>query len=94
MRISVPVLVDLETPVVFRAVNATPQRLDIGGVVAFPDPDDHFCGSTLTLSGLLAGDTVSFRDQGTGAGPVVCRATRMLRKSASVSEESHGDLDR
>ena len=49
------------------AVNAAPQLLDIN--VVFTDPDS-FNGGTLTLSGLLAEDTVSVRNQGAGAGEI------------------------
>ena len=48
-------------------VNATPQI--IAAHVTLTDPDDNFNGGTLTVSGLVAQDTVSIHDQGNGAGP-------------------------
>ncbi len=48
-------------------VNTTPQLLDIN--VVFTDPDS-FSGGTLTLSGVLAEDRISVRNQGTGAGEI------------------------
>ena len=49
-------------------VNATPQLLDAD--VVFTDPDDDFTGGTLTLSGLLAEDRASVRNEGTAAGQI------------------------
>jgi hypothetical protein len=49
-------------------VNAAPQLLD--GDVTFADAEGNFDGGTLSLTGLLAEDTVSVRDQGTGAGEI------------------------
>ncbi len=50
------------------AVNATPQVIDSD--VTFTDADDDFDGGTLTVKGILAEDTVSVRNQGTGAGEI------------------------
>ena len=50
------------------AVNAAPQLLDAD--VTFTDQDDDFSGGTLVVSGLLAEDTVSIRNQGSGAGEI------------------------
>ncbi len=65
----VPKLVGLD-PVTFaeNTVNATPQLLDLD--VIFTDADGNFDGGTLRLGGLLAEDTVSVRNQGTGAGEI------------------------
>ncbi len=49
-------------------VNARPQLLDAD--VVFSDPEGDFAGGTLTLSGLLAEDRVSVRNEGTGAGQI------------------------
>jgi Ca2+-binding RTX toxin-like protein len=49
-------------------LNAAPQLLDAD--VTFADIDGDFDGGFLTLSGLLAEDTVSVWDQGTGAGQI------------------------
>jgi Ca2+-binding RTX toxin-like protein len=49
-------------------VNLTPQILDAD--VTLTDPDGDFSGGTLTVSGLLAEDSVSVRNQGTGAGQI------------------------
>jgi len=49
-------------------VNATPQLLDAD--VIFGDLDGNVAGGALTVSGLLAEDTVSIRNQGVGAGQI------------------------
>ncbi|MGH1578743.1 hypothetical protein, partial [Planktotalea sp.] len=49
-------------------VNATPQLLDSD--VTFTDVEGDFDGGSLSLTGLLAEDTVSVRDQGTGVGEI------------------------
>jgi len=49
-------------------VNATPQLLDAD--VVFSDVDNNFNGGRLTLSGLLAEDRASVRNEGTGAGQI------------------------
>ena len=70
MANSVPTLTGLITPVTFleNTVNATPQLLDTG--VTFSDPDNNFINGNLTVSGLLAQDTVAIRNQGTSAGEI------------------------
>lgn len=50
------------------AVNATPQVLDSD--VVFTDAEGDFNGGTLTLTGLLAEDRASVRNEGTGAGQI------------------------
>ena len=67
---SVPTLTGLTTPVTFleNTVNAAPQI--IAADVTFTDPDNNFDGGTLTVTGLLAQDTVAIRNQGTGAGQI------------------------
>ena len=42
----------------------------IAADVTFTDPDNNFDGGTLTVTGLLAQDTVAIRNQGTGAGQI------------------------
>ncbi len=49
-------------------VNAAPQLLD--PAVVFTDAEGDFNGGTLSLSGLLAEDRVSVRNQGIGAGQI------------------------
>lgn len=49
-------------------VNATPQLLD--GDVVFTDAEGDLDGGTLTLTGLLAEDRASVRNEGTGAGQI------------------------
>ena len=49
-------------------VNATPQLLDSD--VVFTDVEGGFSGGALTLSGLLAEDRVSVRNEGAGAGQI------------------------
>jgi len=63
-----PSLTGLAPAVTFveNTVNAAPQLLVPD--VTFLDPDNNFNGGTLSLSGLLAEDTASIRDQGAGAG--------------------------
>ena len=70
MANSVPTLGDFATAITLleNTVNAAPQLLDAD--VTFTDPDDNFDGGTLVVSGLLAEDTVSIRNQGDGAGKI------------------------
>ena len=70
MANSVPTLTGLTTPVTFleNTVNAAPQL--IAADVTFTDPDNNFNGGALTVSGLLAEDTVAIRNQGVGAGQI------------------------
>ena len=65
-----PTLTGLGPSVYFleNSVNAAPQLLD--AEVTFADPHDNFATGTLVVSGLLAEDTVSIRDQGNGAGQI------------------------
>jgi VCBS repeat-containing protein len=65
-----PVLIGLAPSVTFseNAVNAGPQLLDLD--VTFTDSDGDFAGGTLSLSGVLAEDRISVRNQGSGAGQI------------------------
>jgi hypothetical protein len=65
-----PHLAGLASSVTFaeNTVNAAPQILDSG--VTFTDPDNNFDTGTLTVTGLLAEDTVAIRNQGSGAGQI------------------------
>jgi Ca2+-binding RTX toxin-like protein len=65
-----PLLSGVDSPVTFaeNTVNVTPQLFDAD--VTLSDPDDNFHGGTLTVTGLLAEDTVSIRNQGIGAGQI------------------------
>jgi Ca2+-binding RTX toxin-like protein len=65
-----PILNDLAATVTFdeNTVNATPQLLDAD--VTFTNSDGDFNGGTLTVTGLLAEDSVSVRNQGTGGGQI------------------------
>jgi uncharacterized protein (DUF2141 family) len=65
-----PMLTNVTSPVTFleNTVNAAPQLLDAN--VTFTDGDNNFDGGTLTVSGLLAEDAVSIRNQGTGVGQI------------------------
>jgi hypothetical protein len=65
-----PTLVGLASSVTFaeNTVNATPQLLDID--VTFADAEGNFDGGSLTVTGLLAEDTMSVNNQGTGAGQI------------------------
>ncbi len=65
-----PVLTGLTTAVTFaeNTVNATPQLLDAD--VTFTDSDGDYDGGTLTITGLLAEDTLSVRNEGSGAGQI------------------------
>ena len=68
MANSVPTLTGLTTPITFleNTANGAPQI--IAADVTFTDPDNNFDGGALTVTGLLAQDTVAIRNQGTGAG--------------------------
>ena len=65
-----PTLGDLAPTITFLAaeVAGAPRLLDSD--VTFIDPDDAFDGGGLTVTGLLAEDRVSIRDQGVGAGQI------------------------
>ena len=65
-----PILKDLAATVTFAetTVNATPQVLDAD--VTFTDSNGDFNGGTLTVTGLLAEDIVSVRNEGSGAGQI------------------------
>ena len=69
-RMTAPKLTGLTSPATFleNTVNAAPQLL--AASVIFTDPDNNFDGGTLTVAGLLAEDSVSIRNQGTGAGQI------------------------
>src|SRR3954465_4866945 len=68
MANSVPILTGLTTPGTFleNTVNGAPQL--IAADVTFTDPDNNFNGGALTVSGLLAEDTVAIRNQDVAAG--------------------------
>ena len=70
MANSVPTLTGLATPVTFleNTVNGAPQIIDAD--VTFTDADNNFDGGALTVTGLLAEDTVAIRNQGAGAGQI------------------------
>ncbi len=65
-----PILTGFGPSVTFaeNTVNATPQLLDAD--VTFTDSDGDYEGGFLTLTGLLTEDTVSVRNQGSGAGQI------------------------
>src|SRR4051794_7576546 len=67
---TVPRLTSFDPSITFfeNTVNTTPQLLDSS--VTFTDPDNNFNGGTLVVSGLLAEDIVSIRNQGTAAGQI------------------------
>jgi len=67
---TVPTLTGFGPSVTFaeNLVNATPQLLDAD--VVFNDVEGNFNGGRLTLSGLLAEDRASVRNEGTGAGQI------------------------
>ncbi|MFN3667842.1 MAG: beta strand repeat-containing protein [Brevundimonas sp.] len=73
--IEAPALTGFATAVTYgeNTVNATPQRLDAD--VSFTDSDGDFNGGSLTLSGLLAEDTVSVRNQGSDVGEISLSGT-------------------
>ena len=76
MANSVPILSGLDAAAFLEnAVNGAAQLIDAD--VTFPDADGHFSGGTLTVSGLLAEDIVSIRNQGTGNGSSATRPYRM-----------------
>ncbi len=61
---------DLATSVTFgeNAANGAPQTID--NDVSVADPEGNFDGGGLTVSGLLAEDSVSIHNQGSGAGQI------------------------
>ena len=67
---SSPVLSGVSTSTTFleNTVNGAPQLLD--AVVTFNDPDNNFDGGTLRVSGLLAEDIISIRNEGNAAGQI------------------------
>jgi hypothetical protein len=67
---STPSLINFAATFTFdeNRVNAIPQLLDVD--VTFTDADGDFDGGTLSLTGLLAEDTVSVRSQGFTAGQI------------------------
>src|SRR5262245_45636262 len=67
---SVHTIAGLSTTITFaeNTVNATPQLIDPD--VTFTDLDSNLTGTTLTVTGLLPEDSVSIRNQGTGAGQI------------------------
>ena len=67
---SVPVLGGLDAPGAFaeNTVNDTAQLLDTD--VTFTDLDEELDGGALTVSGLLAEDTIAIRNQGTAGGEI------------------------
>ncbi|MBP7704473.1 MAG: VCBS repeat-containing protein [Caulobacter sp.] len=65
-----PAITGLATSVTFNenTVNARGQPLD--SAVAFVDADGDFDGGSLTVTGLVSGDVISIRGQGSGAGQI------------------------
>ena len=84
-----PVLTGLG-PVRFaeNVVNATPQLLDVD--VTFTDAEGNFDGGTLSLTGLLTEDTVSVRNQGTGAGEIGFVGTNVSYGNAVIGTLAGG----
>ncbi len=87
-----PVLTDFASTVSFdeNTVNADPQLLDVD--VTFADAEGNFDGGRLSLTGLLAEDALSVRDQGAGAGEIgltgltlVSGESGELQQSANVT---------
>jgi len=65
-----PTLTGVDSPVTFleNTVNAAPQLLDAD--VVFSDAEDNFDGGTVTVTGLLAEDSIGVRNEGNGAGQI------------------------
>ena len=84
------VLTGLTTPVTFleNTVNAAAQIIDAD--VTFTDPDNNFNGGTLTVTGLLAEDTVAIRNQGTGAGRSASPAATSASAAALIGSFAGG----
>ena len=85
-----PQLTGLDATVTFleNTVNATPQILDSN--VTFTDPDNNFDTGTLTVTGLLAEDTVSIRDVGSGAGEIGFSAGTVSFEGTAIGTASGG----
>lgn len=69
-------------------VNAAPQVLD--GDVTFVDPDSDFEGGMLSITGLLAEDTISVRDDGTGAGQIGLTGSNVTYEGVTIGTVSGG----
>ena len=85
-----PVLTNFVTSIAFaeNVVNATPQLLDAD--VTFTDAEGNFDGGTLSLTGLLTEDTVSVRNQGTGAGEIGFDGTNVSYGNAVIGTLAGG----
>ncbi|MCC1494328.1 FG-GAP-like repeat-containing protein [Cognatishimia sp. F0-27] len=87
---SAPSLTGLNPLITFseNTVNTTPQLLDSD--VTFVDADDDFSGATLTIDGLLAEDTISVRDQGTGVGEIGFDGSTVTYEGSTIGSLSGG----
>ena len=87
-----PTITGLTTSVTFdeNTVNATPQIIDSDVTVA-DSPDDNFDGGMLTVSGLLAEDTVSINNQGTGAGQIGFSGGNVTYGGVTIGTATGGD---
>jgi hypothetical protein len=85
-----PVLSGLESSVTFgeQAVNAAPQLIDTD--VSLTDVEGNFDGGTVTVSGLLAEDVVSIRDEGSGAGEIGFDGTSVSYGNVVIGTVSGG----
>ena len=85
-----PILSGLDTPVIFdeNTINATPQIIDAD--ITFADLENNFDGGTLTVTGLLAEDTVAIRNQGAGAGEIGVSGTDVTFEGAVIGNFAGG----
>ena len=86
MAYAVPILTGLTTPVTFleNAVNAAPQLIDADVTLHRLPTITNFNGGTLTVTGLLAEDTVAIRNQGTAPARSASRGEHIGCRSADV----------
>ncbi|HEY1606085.1 MAG TPA: FG-GAP-like repeat-containing protein, partial [Allosphingosinicella sp.] len=86
-----PVMTGLDPSVTFaeHVVNAAPQLLD--PTVTLTDADDNFDGGTLTVSGLLAEDSVGISDVGTGAHQVSVSGNDISYEGTLIGSFTGGD---
>ena len=89
--LTAPTLTGLTDTITFdeNTVNDRPQLLDAD--VTLIDPDDDWNGGTLTLTGLLAEDTVSVQNVGMGAGQIGLSGSNVMFAGVTIGTLVGGD---
>ncbi len=85
-----PTLTGLAASVTFaeNTVNAAPQLIDTSVTVS--DPEGNLDGGSLVVSGVLAEDTISIRDQGTGAGEIGFSGSNLTYEGVLIGTATGG----